>query len=93
MAGQKPIYGQCDLGEALLADLLEAFRQKGSSNLREQKALLCPVLRLLKGYYVIILGDREFRSVRLAHWLDAQGVYFALRQKKSALHNGGMNWG
>jgi hypothetical protein len=67
--------------------------KKGSSNLREQKALLCPVLRLLKGYYVIILGDREFRSVRLAHWLDAQGVYFALRQKKSALHNGGMNWG
>jgi hypothetical protein len=57
--------------------------KRGSSNLREQKALLCPVLRLLKGYKVVVLGDREFRSVRLAEWLDAQGVYFALRQKKS----------
>lgn len=57
--------------------------KRGSSNLREQKALLYPVLRLLKGYYVIVLGDREFRSVRLAQWLDVQGVYFALRQKKS----------
>jgi hypothetical protein len=57
--------------------------KRGSSNLREQKALLYPVLRLLKGYYVIVLGDREFRSVRLAQWLDAQGVYFALRQKES----------
>jgi hypothetical protein len=57
--------------------------KRGSSNLREQKALLYPVLRLLKGYEVVVLGDREFRSVRLAQWLDAQGVYFALRQKKS----------
>jgi len=57
--------------------------KKGSSNFREQKALLRPVLTLLKGYEVVVLGDREFRSVRLAHWLDAQGVYFALRQKKS----------
>jgi hypothetical protein len=57
--------------------------KRESSNLREQKALLCPVLRLLKGYKVVVLGDREFRSVRLAEWLDAQGIYFALRQKKS----------
>jgi hypothetical protein len=51
--------------------------KRGSSNLREQKALLYPVLRLLKGYEVVVLGDREFRSVRLAQWLDNQGVYFA----------------
>ena len=57
--------------------------KRGSSNLAEQKALLRPVLKLLKGYEVVILGDREFRSVKLANWLDEQGVYFALRQKKS----------
>jgi hypothetical protein len=57
--------------------------KRGSSNLAEQKVLLRPVLRLLKGYYVIVLGDREFRSVKLADWLDKQGVYFAIRQKKA----------
>ena len=57
--------------------------KKGSSNLAEQKKLLRPVFRLLKGYEVVVLGDREFRSLRLANWLDLQGVYFALRQKKS----------
>ena len=35
--------------------------KKGSSNFREQKALLRPVLRLLKGYEVIVLGDTEKR--------------------------------
>ena len=61
--------------------------KKGSSNLREQKALLRPVLRLLKRYKVVVLGDREFRSIRLAHWLDAQSVYFALRQKNLPIFN------
>lgn len=55
--------------------------KKGSSNLAEQQKLLRPVLRLLKGYKFVVLGDREFRSVQLAHWLDSQGVAFALRQK------------
>ncbi len=32
--------------------------KRGSSNLAEEKVLLRPVLRLLKGYYVIVLGDR-----------------------------------
>jgi len=66
--------------------------KRGSSNLTEQKALLSPVLRLLKGYEVIVLGDREFRSVRLAQWLDVQGVYFALRQKKIYLYSNGGIW-
>lgn len=57
--------------------------KRGSSNLAEQKKLLRPVFRLLKDYEVVVLGDREFRSVQLANWLDKQGVYFALRQKTS----------
>ena len=54
----------------------------GSSNLATQQALLRPVLRLLKGYEIVIVGDREFRSVELAYWLKQKKVYFALRQKQ-----------
>jgi hypothetical protein len=58
------------------------LNQKGASNFREQKALLRPVIKLLKSYQLIILGDREFYSVALANWLDQQNVGFVLRQKK-----------
>ncbi len=54
----------------------------GSSNLAQQQALLRPVLRLLKSYEIVIVGDREFRSVELAYWLKQKKVYFALRQKQ-----------
>jgi hypothetical protein len=54
----------------------------GSSNLAQQQALLRPVLRLLKGYEIVVVGDREFRSVELAYWLKQKKVYFALRQKQ-----------
>jgi hypothetical protein len=56
----------------------------GSSNLATQQALLRPVLRLLKGYEIVIVGDREFRSVELAYWLKQKKVYFALRQKQGS---------
>jgi hypothetical protein len=56
--------------------------KKGASNFREQQALLKPVLKLLKSYQLIILGDREFHSVKLANWLDQQNLGFLLRQKK-----------
>jgi len=35
-----------------------------SSNLAEQKALLRPVLRLLKNYQIILVADREFHSIK-----------------------------
>jgi hypothetical protein len=54
----------------------------GSSNLATQQALLRPVLRLLKNYEIVVVGDREFRSVELAYWLKQKKVYFALRQKQ-----------
>jgi hypothetical protein len=57
---------------------------RGSSNLAKQKALLRPVLRLLKGYKIVVIGDREFRSVELAYWLKQKKVYFALRQKQGS---------
>lgn len=56
--------------------------KKGSSNLSEQQKFLIPVLRLLKPYPIVVIGDREFQSVHLGKWLDEAGVGFILRQKK-----------
>ena len=50
----------------------------GASNLARQKALLTPIIRLLNGYKIIVVGDREFHSVELAKWLQSKKVYFAL---------------
>lgn len=61
----------------------EALDQVGSSSFTTQKRLLKVALRLLKEQSVLVLGDREFHSPKLAAWLDSRGVYFALRQKKS----------
>jgi hypothetical protein len=41
----------------------------GSSNISEQIAVIRPVLKLLSRYQVVLIGDREFRSVELAYWL------------------------
>ena len=56
--------------------------KKGSSNLSEQQVLITPVLELLKGYQIILLGDREFGSVKLAQWLCESQVKFVLRIKQ-----------
>lgn len=60
----------------------QILTKKGSSNLGEQQALIRPVLRLLKNYKIILLGDREFGSVKLASWLQQKKVKFALRVKQ-----------
>lgn len=65
-----PIYGE------LLAKI-------GSSNLAEQKAVLSPVLTLFKEYKIVVLGDREFCSVKLGNWLQQQQVCFCLRLKRN----------
>lgn len=56
--------------------------KRGCSNLREQKALIRPVLQVFKEYRILVLGDREFHSVKLAHWLHSKGIEFVLRQKQ-----------
>ncbi|MBD1828528.1 hypothetical protein NDI47_21995 [Microcoleus vaginatus GB1-A2] len=40
--------------------------KKGASNLAEQQQVLRPVIRLLKRYKLIVVGDREFHSIELA---------------------------
>jgi len=37
---------------------------------------------LLSRYQIVIIGDREFRRVELAHWLKTKKVFFALRIKQ-----------
>ena len=61
----------------------EVLNQVGNSSLKTQKRLLKVALRLFKQEAVLVLGDREFHSPKLAAWLDSRGVFFALRQKKS----------
>jgi hypothetical protein len=55
--------------------------KQGASNLAEQQQVLRPVIRLLKKYKLVIIGDREFHSIELAQWLHRQRLSFVLRQK------------
>jgi len=61
----------------------ELLPKLGSSNCAEQTAALTKVLPLIKNYKTVLLGDREFCSVKLANWLREQGLYFCLRLKKN----------
>lgn len=57
--------------------------KQGASNLAEQQQVLRPVIRLLKRYKLIIIGEREFHSIELAQWLHRQHLSFVLRQKRN----------
>ncbi len=57
--------------------------KSGSSNFYEQVAVIRPVLRLLKEYKLVVIGDREYRSTALALWLNKKKVYFILRLNKN----------
>ena len=60
--------------------------KKGSSNLREQKLVIKPVLQLFNNYELVILGDREFHGLELSYWLKIKKsyhkIYFIFRQKQ-----------
>jgi hypothetical protein len=56
--------------------------KRGCSNLWEQKKLIRPLLRLFKGYQMLVLGEREFHSIKLANWLQSKRINFVLRQKQ-----------
>jgi hypothetical protein len=68
----------------------QLLNKRGASNLAEQQALIQPVLCLLKDYELVIIGDREFHSVKLAYWLKQkskkQKLFFAFRQKQGTNH-------
>jgi hypothetical protein len=58
------------------------LEREGSSNLSEQQKVLRPLIRLLKKYKLVVIGDREFHSIELASWLQGKNVSFVLRQKQ-----------
>jgi hypothetical protein len=55
----------------------------GNSNFSQQQALLQTVLPLLKADTVVVLGDREFCSIELGHWLGSQKLVFCLRLRRN----------
>lgn len=63
--------------------------KRGCSSLKDQKALLTPVLTavaahpLLAPMQTTIVADREFCAPTLARWLKNRGFHFCLRVKKS----------
>lgn len=59
--------------------------KKGGSNFYEQMATIRPVLRLLKEYDLVVIGDREYRSTALALWLTKKNISFVLRLNKNTL--------
>jgi len=61
----------------------ELLPKKGSTSYEEQIAFCHKVLHLFKNYKTVVLGDREFCSVKLASWLAQKGLYFCLRLKKN----------
>jgi hypothetical protein len=52
--------------------------KKGCSNIREQKKLIRAIFSLLNKYKFVLIGDREFGSVKLAKWLSEKNVRFVL---------------
>ena len=60
--------------------------KKGSSNLKEQKLVIQPVLHLFDNYEIVILGDREFHGLELSYWLKIKKsphkIYFIFRHKQ-----------
>jgi hypothetical protein len=57
--------------------------KEGSSNLATQVRLLKSAIQLFQPHPILVLGDREFHSPKLAQVLSQWKVDFCLRQKKS----------
>ncbi len=61
----------------------ELLPKQGNSNFEKQFEALSKILHLFKDYKIVVLGDREFCSVKLGNWLIGQKVYFCLRLKQN----------
>ena len=61
----------------------ELLEKKGNSNYEEQIRAFGQVLPRFCDYTLVILGDREFCSVKLGRWLGQQQVYYCLRLKRN----------
>jgi hypothetical protein len=61
------------------------LEKKGVSDRREQQIVLRPIIKLFKSHKLVIIGDREFHSVELAHWLHR--LHSQLCVSPKARHN------
>lgn len=61
----------------------EFLPKLGSSNFEDQSRIFSQVITLFKKYKTVVLGDREFCSVKLANWLREEKLQFCLRLKKN----------
>ena len=61
----------------------ELLPKKGNSNFEKQTAAFSKVLSLFNDYKIVLLGNREFCSVKLGNWLAEKQVYFCLRLKQN----------
>ena len=65
--------------------------KKGCRNIREKKIII-PTLPLLNKYKFLLIGDREFGSVKLAKGLSEKKVRFVLRIQKGRYIEEGENF-
>ncbi|NEP87518.1 MAG: hypothetical protein F6K18_12160 [Okeania sp. SIO2C2] len=67
------------------------MNKKGSTNFLDQKALIRPVLSLLKKYKLVVIGDSEIHGVELSYWLKiraiTQKINFIFGQKQDTKEN------
>jgi hypothetical protein len=61
------------------------LEKDGSSNLEEQQKVLRPVIRLLKKYKIVIIGDREFHSVELGSGSTSRNLVLCFVKKRILL--------
>jgi len=47
----------------------QILSKRGSSNFQKQQLLISPILSQLKKYQLLVLGDREFGSMKVESWL------------------------
>jgi len=60
----------------------ELLPKQGNSNFESQTAAITKIIRLFKDYKVVLLGDREFCSVKLGSWVAEQRAYLRLKKNE-----------
>ena len=61
----------------------ELLPKQANSNFENQITVISKIIPIFADYKIVVLGDREFCSVKLGNWLLEQKVYFCLRLKQN----------
>ncbi len=60
----------------------ELLPKLGNSDFAEQSRVFSQVRPLFENYKIIVLGDRELGSIKLANWLREKRIHFCLSIEK-----------